>query len=130
MTWVNETFAPDVRARCSFIIARFISSSRAGTVRTLVAVGTARLASMLLAMSSDAPRRATAPSSRVVAAALGAGAGLAAASGESGRRSRGALEVAEELAPARCDARGVSQELVVEVLDEPRVGPKCPPDKE
>ena len=46
--------AARVRARCSLSVARLISRSRAGTVRTLVAVGTARLASMLAAI---APRR-------------------------------------------------------------------------
>src|SRR5580704_3163182 len=59
MRWVKLTFAPVVRASWLLRICRFTSSSRAGTVRTLVAVGTARLASMLATMRDAAPRSGT-----------------------------------------------------------------------
>ena len=55
MRCVNETLPPRARARWLLRIWRLISSSLAGTVRTDVAVGTSRLASMLL---DDARRRA------------------------------------------------------------------------
>ena len=60
--WVKLTFAPVVRASWLFRICRLTSSSRAGTVRTLVAVGTARLASMLATIRDAAPRNGTATS--------------------------------------------------------------------
>ena len=69
---------------------RLTSSSRAGTTRVLVAVGTARLASMLAAMRAAAPRRGRTP-------------GVGAA----GRRPEGP-EVSEAagLAPGRGPAAG------------------------
>ena len=73
---MKEAFAPEVRASHSLSVARLISSRRAGTVRTLVAVGTARLAVML------ATTRAAAPLSGVADASTGAvGAGPAVAAG-------------------------------------------------
>ena len=70
--WVKETLAPVVRARDSFKAARLISSSRAATVRTLVAVGTPSDASMLATMRAAAPRSG-------VASGLTSGAGAGAA---------------------------------------------------
>src|SRR5207302_11206051 len=54
--WVKLTLPPLVRDRWLFRIVRLTSSSLAGTWRTLVAVGTPRLASMLETMRAPAPR--------------------------------------------------------------------------
>src|ERR1700722_745790 len=62
MRWVKLTLAPVVRASWLLRICRFTSSRRAGTVRTLVAVGTPRLASMLATIRLAAPLRRTASS--------------------------------------------------------------------
>src|ERR1700678_1059915 len=62
MRWVKLTLAPVVRASWLLRICRFTSRRRAGTVRTLVAVGTPRLASMLATMRLAAPLRRTASS--------------------------------------------------------------------
>src|SRR5487761_1228267 len=62
MRWVKLTLAPVVRASWLFRIWRLTSRSLAGTVRTLVAVGTDTLAAMLVAMRAAAPRRGTARS--------------------------------------------------------------------
>ena len=77
MMWVKLTFAPVVRANWLFRIRRLTSRSRAGTVRTLVAVGTDRLSSMLATVRAAAPRSGVASS--VAAGTTGAGAGAAAA---------------------------------------------------
>ena len=62
MMWVKLTLAPVVRASWLFRIRRLTSRSRAGTVRTLVAVGTDRLASMLATIREAAPRSGVASS--------------------------------------------------------------------
>ncbi len=67
MMCVKLTFAPVVRASWLFRIRRLTSRSRAGTVRTLVAVGTARLASMLATIREAAPRSGVASSLPAVA---------------------------------------------------------------
>ena len=74
MKCVNETLAPLDLDSDSLSAARLISRSLADTVRTLVAVGTARLASMLATMRAAAPRRgvASVSMSGVTAAAAGA----------------------------------------------------------
>ena len=72
MKCVKETLAPLERDRDSLSAARLISNSRADTVRTLVAVGTARLASMLATMRAAAPRRGVAASSTSGATTTGA----------------------------------------------------------
>src|SRR5271168_1515407 len=72
MMWVKLTFAPVVRASWLFRIRRLTSRSRAGTVRTLVAVGTARLASMLATIREAAPRNGVASSLPAVAGGKGA----------------------------------------------------------
>ena len=86
MRWVKLTLAPVVRASWLLRIWRLTSSSLAGTVRTLVAVGTARLASMLATMRAAAPRSATASmgaaplaGGAAAAGAVAAGAGCATA---------------------------------------------------
>src|SRR6516162_1704564 len=76
MMWVKLTFAPVVRANWLFRTSRFTSSRRAGTVRTLVAVGTPKLASMLATMREAAPRRTVASSALVSSAGAGAGAAV------------------------------------------------------
>src|SRR5271154_6113095 len=75
MMCVKLTFAPVVRASWLFKMRRLTSRRRAGTVRTLVAVGTARLASMLATMREAAPRSGVASSFSLSVAARGAGAG-------------------------------------------------------
>jgi hypothetical protein len=56
MRWVKLTLVPPVRARWLLRIIRLTSRSLAGTVRTDVAVGTPRLASMFWTIRADAPR--------------------------------------------------------------------------
>ena len=63
MRCVNETLAPVVLESDSLSAVRLISRRRADTERTLVAVGTLRLASMLVTMRAAAPRRGVAPAS-------------------------------------------------------------------
>ncbi len=60
MKCVNDTFAPLERASVSLSAARLISSKRAATLRTLVAVGTLRLAFMLVTRRAAAPRNGVA----------------------------------------------------------------------
>src|SRR4051812_36476289 len=73
MRWVNDTLPPRPRRRWLLMTTRLSISSLAGMARTLVAVGTARLASMLVTMRAAAPRRGDVPPSEV-AAGLGAAA--------------------------------------------------------
>jgi hypothetical protein len=74
MKWVKETLAPLDRANDSFRAVRLISKSRADTVRTLVAVGTARLAFILLTMRAAAPRNGVASASIATTGLTAAGA--------------------------------------------------------
>ena len=62
MMWVKLTLAPEVLANWLFRISRLTSRSRAGTVLTLVAVGTLRLASILATTREAAPRNTVAES--------------------------------------------------------------------
>src|SRR4051794_13746479 len=55
MRWVNETLPPRPRRRWLLTTVRLSMSSFAGMARTLVAVGTARLASMLVTTRAAAP---------------------------------------------------------------------------
>ena len=71
MMWVKLTLAPVVRASWLFKMRRLTSRSRAGTVRTLVAVGTPRLASMFVTMRDAEPRRTVAASPSAPAGAAG-----------------------------------------------------------
>ena len=89
MRWVKLTLFPPVRDMYPFRTLRLTSSSRAGTARALVAVGTARLASMLATRRAAPPRRGR-TSGRSTAwggglrrgrAGAGAGAGSGAAGG-------------------------------------------------
>src|SRR6516162_10238661 len=93
MMWVKLTFAPVVRANWLFRTSRFTSSRRAGTVRTLVAVGTPRLASMLATMREAAPRSTVASSALV--SAVGAGVGAAAGATGGVGAAAGATALAE-----------------------------------
>ena len=139
MRWVKLTLAPVVRASWLLRMSRLTSSSRAGTVRTLVAVGTPRLASMLATIREAAPRSGVASSFTAAIGASGAGAAAAAGAAGSRRRSPGrsgrglrgldggagngaGAVVGEELAPALADRVGVGQEAVVHVVDQPCVG--------
>src|SRR3712207_4308003 len=56
MRWVNETLPPRARLRWLLMTMRLSIISFAGTVRTLVAVGTLRLASMFAASVFGMPR--------------------------------------------------------------------------
>src|SRR5215831_11001236 len=67
MRWVNDTFPPRPRLRWLLITMRLSTRSLAGIARTLVAVGTDRLAAMFAAV------RAAAPRSRTSVAPAGAG---------------------------------------------------------
>src|SRR5215831_275781 len=85
MRCVNETFPPRPRARWLLITMRLSLSSLAGMDRTLVAVGTVRLAAMLSAVRAAAPRsRSWVPSATAAAPAALAGAGGAAGAGAAG----------------------------------------------
>ena len=107
MRWVKLTLAPVVRASWLLRICRLTSSSRAGTVRTLVAVGTPRLASMLAAIRAAAPRSGVASS-------------LPAA--DDGSRSRGG-DRREAAAPgARCVGVGDGRDRRAGARDRSRAG--------
>src|ERR1700723_3120127 len=54
--WLNATFPPRPRARWLLITMRLSISSLAGTVRTLVSVGTLSVEAMLTAVRAAAPR--------------------------------------------------------------------------
>ena len=56
MTWVNDTLPPRPRDRWLLITTLLSISNFTGTDRTLVAVGTERLASMLVTTRPAAPR--------------------------------------------------------------------------
>ena len=73
MKWVKDTLAPLARASDSLRAIRLISYNLADTVRTLVAVGTARLAFILVTIRAAAPRSGVASSS-ISTMALGGGA--------------------------------------------------------
>ena len=92
MRWVNETLPPRARRRWLLMTMRLSIISLAGTVRTLVAVGMLRLASMLAARVLLTPRRGVTTSSagaaswpsttgmpEVCGASAGIGCGLAGA---------------------------------------------------
>src|SRR3954447_9886748 len=55
MRWVNDTLPPRPRRRWLLMTVRLSMSSFAGIARTLVAVGTARLACMLVTTRAAAP---------------------------------------------------------------------------
>src|SRR6185312_1828925 len=83
MRWVNDTLPPRPRRRWLLMTVRLSISSFAGIARTLVAVGTARLASMLVTTRAAAPFSGFVVAGSVVATAagLGAAAGFGAVTG-------------------------------------------------
>src|SRR6476469_3856919 len=56
MRWVNDTLPPRARARWLLMTIRLSHSSLTGTERTLVTVGTVRLASRVETGRAGAPR--------------------------------------------------------------------------
>src|SRR5690242_3383546 len=82
--WVNETFPPRPRARLLLITMRLSTRSLAGIARTLVAVGTLRLAAMFSAVRAAAPRNRTTFSCAGAAAAAGSGLCLPSGAGRAG----------------------------------------------
>src|SRR5437764_4107628 len=82
MMWVKLTLPPRVRARWLFRTLRLTSSSRAGTTRKDVAVGTPSDASMFTAVRRAAPRSG-------LPTEAGAGAGLAGLAGGAGGEAAG-----------------------------------------
>src|SRR6516165_9230032 len=84
--WVNDTLPPRPRLRWLLMTIRLSTRSLAGTERTLVAVGTDRLAVMLVTVRAAAPRS-------LLTSAPGTGAGGAgggAAGPAAGRTGAGA----------------------------------------
>src|ERR1700735_305646 len=89
--WVNDTLPPRPRRRWLLMTIRLSTSSLAGTARTLVAVGTPRLAVMLATVRAAAPRSllTSAPG-----AAGGAAGAWACGAGGDGAAGAGADDVA------------------------------------
>ena len=103
MRWVNETLPPRPRARWLLITIRLSASSLAGMARTLVAVGTLRLAAMFSAVRAAAPRSRTTVSC-AAAALAGSPAGLPSGAGWAGRAGAAAVPAgrpAPQAGPAR-----------------------------
>src|SRR4051794_13700397 len=69
--WVNEILPPRARRRWLLMTIRLSQSSLTGTWRTLVAVGTVRLASMFCTVRAGAPRRTVNVGSSEASAAFG-----------------------------------------------------------
>src|SRR5680860_1135431 len=70
MRCVKDTLPPRARASLELITPRLSISSLAGMARTLVAVGTSRLVTMLVAMALAGPRRTETTSSSGAVGAL------------------------------------------------------------
>ena len=88
--WVKLTLPPWRRRRCPLRTLRLTSSSRAGTVRTEVAVGTSRLASIASTIRAAAPRSGTSWGSALPSPSEAAlGCGLAGASAVAGALASG-----------------------------------------
>src|SRR5450432_2979960 len=92
MMCVNEILPPRPRFRWLFITRRLSATSLAGMSRTLVAVGTVRLASMFVTVRAAAPLSGTISSTAVspsdaAVLALSAGAGARGGAGEAGGAS-------------------------------------------
>ena len=81
--WVKLTLPP-MAARSWFAMRRFSSSTRTGTSRTEVAVGTVRLRSMFSTTRAAAPRKAWEPAEATGAVAPGAALVAGAAAGGTG----------------------------------------------
>src|SRR5215207_6135196 len=71
MMCVNDTLPPRARARWLLITILLSMSSLTGTERTLVAVGTLRLASMFCAVRAGAPRSTVSDGSSLAAGFAG-----------------------------------------------------------
>src|SRR5580693_8701789 len=78
MRWVNDTLPPRPLPRWLLITIRLSTRSLAGMARTLVAVGTVRLAVMFATVRAAAPRSRT---STACCVSGGGGAGLDGAGG-------------------------------------------------
>src|SRR5437764_8635619 len=77
MMCVNDTLPPRRRRRWLLMTTRLSMSSLAGIARTLVATGTARLASMLATTRAAAPFNGLVATSAPEPAGFGAGSGAA-----------------------------------------------------
>src|SRR5919107_3323493 len=99
MMCVNDTLPPRARARWLLITIRLSMSSLTGTERTLVAVGTVRLASMFCAVRAGAPRSTVSDGSSLAAD----WAGFSGSFG-TGRAAGGWVGLASERPPAVGDA--------------------------
>src|SRR4051794_6977570 len=112
MMCVNDTLPPRARARWLLITMRLSISSLTGTERTLVAVGTVRLASMFCAVRAGAPRRTVRVGSSLAVVFAGfsgsLGTGLAAAAGWTGRASARVLAVEGEFGFTAVFAAGLA----------------------
>src|ERR1700761_5784834 len=112
MRWVNDTLPPRPRRRWLLMTIRLSISSLAGISRTLVAVGTARLAVMLMTVRAAAPRSllTSVPSGSGGWGAAGAGAGAGAAAGGAGGAAGACLAGAAWSAPAGAGAAGAGDD--------------------
>src|SRR5919112_1221923 len=99
MMCVNDTLPPRARARWLLITILLSMSSLTGTERTLVAVGTVRLASMFCAVRPGAPRSTVSDGSSLAAD----WAGFSGSFG-TGRAAGGWVGLASERPPAVGDA--------------------------
>ena len=121
MRWVNETLPPRARRRWLLMTIRLSIINLAGTVRTLVAVGMLRLASMLAARVLLTPRSGVTVSSagaaswpsttgtlEVCGASAGIGCGLAGADVVRAIGVDAVVGAGSDGAGAGCSAAGVS----------------------
>src|SRR6266508_2242624 len=142
--WVKLTLPPRWRRRWPLSTLRLTSRSLAGTVRTEVAVGTARLASIASTMRAAAPRSGTMPASALpspLAVAVTAALALPSPSGRFlGPASTRPLEsvsasaagllrvvLGEEVPPGLAHRLRVVQVLPVDLVDQPDVGAELRP---
>src|ERR1700689_4867563 len=126
MRWVNDTLPPRPLPRWLLITIRLSTSSLAGMARTLVAVGTVRLAVMFAAVRAAAPRSRTS----IACCASGGGRRARARRGCSGSAGRPRLlrrlwvVVGEEIPPGPVHRAGVCLIALVELVNQPFVGPE------
>src|SRR3954469_11005526 len=95
MMCVKDTLPPRARARWLLITMRLSQSSLTGTCRTLVAVGTVRLASMFATVRAGAPRRTVNVGSSDTCGALGSAGSLGTGRAADGCLGAGELERAD-----------------------------------
>jgi hypothetical protein len=91
MRWVKLTLPPRPRARWLLITIRLSTRSFAGTARTLVAVGTARDASMFWTIRAATPRSVVVSADFSATGSLAAGAAALAGAGAVARGCAGAF---------------------------------------